>query len=763
MARPDRTQLVQSVLGRGGGGPQTAGNIGAAMAGFMQAVSQAMEKMGRSFAEAQQSQARSTAQSQQQVAQAAAQIANQSQRQGERIAAERRQEARQNRRAEENREYQLDVMEYQQALSQQVQRESQELANLVQQEEKARNAYLDRILGEQATLKQSNDNLEKWVYEVMDANGYWDNLPDGPEIRNMLLDSIRMSRATEESLSDPIYADRANAIAHQAVQSLLSGDEEYPSLVGVKPDRPMVPIPNEMVESLGVDVPVLSEEEIADLEKGKGYPKSGVWAMQADDPRFLLVNPVSYRFITSAKVKDQFLAAIGSEKVKQEAMLQMADQYADASRYFEEIDKLESRMRDTLSIRMESAIDRAFDPSERTDSVDDVLYGMYGALFEEKPELAQKMRALSLSPGHPDRWEPSSAEDFADIIRIKAADEVVRGRLEAEMANPAFKAKMVQWLQSRTPREVYNLGLPDDVANNLVYAIQNKDQWSMFSEVAPDEIITARERAVRHLWSKIRVANMENVTQPSRDNMVIEEYRESLHALRAGQDALATSFLSTLNQGEREEMRRTGSLPESVGEQLRSDEFDEAMAAKGVEQNPFRAPMGMLQSITTILGERPGARTELMDYMRGGPTKAEEDSLYSPENPYRAYYENAANQHPFRESLPPSASARATEAPDNGYNPRALHQRMRESRERASRPDHLYPQRGVQGGTPPTGQPAPQGQPMSPSVPPATAPPIAPEPTPQPTAPGAFGGAQQLSPQPVEATETRQQPGAPTQ
>jgi hypothetical protein len=79
-----------------------------------------------------------------------------------------------------------------------------------------------------------------------------------------------------------------------------------------------------MLDALKLDLPMLTPEEAREWELYNGYPKGGVWAMSMDDPKFVMVNPVSFKAITKAKQDDLMLAVMQSEEARRQYHLRVS-------------------------------------------------------------------------------------------------------------------------------------------------------------------------------------------------------------------------------------------------------------------------------------------------------------------------------------------------------------------------------------------------------------------------------------------------------
>ncbi|MHC4511885.1 MAG: hypothetical protein ACYTAO_23555, partial [Planctomycetota bacterium] len=272
------------------------------------------------------------AQQAEQTQAAVAQVADAAQRavnQAEQRAETRRQEERQEALTEEGRRFQLEAMDYQRELTSKVQREGAELASIIQENEAKKQRLLDEQERGAATIAESVESAVDWVYD-MDAANAWDRLgPKGLETRQQMLDLARMAQVVREDMLDSPYADKLHAMVAQANQSLIRGEETFVEPAGAF-EQPMMPVPAAMLDALKLDLPILTPEEAREWELYNGYPKGGVWAMSMDDPKFVMVNPVSFKAITKAKQDDLMLAVMQSEEARRQYHLRVASDVLEA-------------------------------------------------------------------------------------------------------------------------------------------------------------------------------------------------------------------------------------------------------------------------------------------------------------------------------------------------------------------------------------------------------------------------------------------------
>lgn len=736
--RIDRNALVQAAMGRGGQGGQS--NLVAAMQQFMQTFGKAMNKMVTQVGQAQ------VAQQEEGQAQMAriADVAERSYNQAQQKAETQRQEARQDVLTQEAREYQLNVQDHQLALQRQVESEAKEVALLLQEQEAAKQRILEKRELDSATISEAREAAWKWITEEMDANNQWDLVPNGMETRAQLFDLIRMSDVVNEDYQNSPYSDRLHALVAQTKQAIIRGDTEFESIVGTQPEPPMLPVPASMVESLNLDLPILTREEMREWKNRNGYPKGGVWAMRTDDPKLLLVNPVGFSALMSAKQTDTFLAVTGTKMVQQRILREQSKKQHEWDEFSGPLEEAEAELTKQFVAVVPEAVASAFAPSAlRAPGVDQpsgvdmrsLLRSVYSSVLRD-PDLVDKAMRLGLPEGDPKRWVPGmdpnpgvKAQDFYDGSRIKAADDAVSTYLSEQYNDPVLRSNVAAWLGSMPESGVWQMGLTDDVASQIASIKRGGVSAERAYGATPAKKLM--ERAISQVISRLSIANREQVGIPAANNNVMQVWRDSNHAAAVLQDGTAMAMVSRMDPDELADIARTGKVPQ-------------AMLSEAQEGGMFRAPVGILKGVV-MLHSRPGTRAAIRSYVEGGPTP-EEEQVYDNQkyNMIQAYYRNAADN-----GLGVSVHGKPTAPRQKPYE--ALISRLHQDRARAKAPPTVAPPGGPQP-APATGAPRAPGAAMGPGPSQAAQGVPAPVGAPAPRfgeAAAPLGEATQLAPQPM--------------
>lgn len=768
--RFDRQQLVQAALGRGGGGGGAGGaNLIQAVQAFMDAMGKSMTQFVRGATQAQAQQAEQTQAAVAQVADAAQRAVNQAEQRAE----TRRQEERQEALTEEGRRFQLEAMDYERALTSRVQREGAELASIIQENEAKKNRLLDEQERGAATIAESAESTIDWVYQ-MDAAHAWDRLgPNGLEVRQQMLDLARMSQVVREDMLDSPYADKLHAMVAQANQALIRGEKTFVEPAGAF-EQPMLPIPAAMLESLKLDLPILTPEEAEEWELYNGYPKGGVWAMSMDDPKFVMVNPVSFRVITKAKQDDLMLAVMQSDESRREYLLKVAKDVAEADELMEPMEEAYKELRGSYATTLPDAVANALVPDprrwEQTGAApDQVMRQIYSTVLKNSnvsSEVVDRALRLGLPEGDPNKWQPGvqqdgessadfqarMAEEMYDTVHVYAIADKAQELLDTAMQDPTFRGNIGAWLGSLRFAQLVESGVDPATATDIARARQKVSQrrpthvFDFPPSVEEQMAIPAElaERAVSQVIGKWEAWHRQTMLRPIRTNTIINSWRENNHARAVLKDGHAYSVLSALEPQDLEGLVASGAISAQTAEAVRTG-----------ENRLFTAPVGVMKGILA-LHNRPGSRRMLRKYYETGAgledigqgVRDPEDDPKS--NPIRAHHENAARfgiESPFTMTSQFDAEAGMFESPLQG--PAATPPR----KERA-RPLMSYTDRVLKG----------RAQAMAvQAAPPARTEPPAPPQQPQPQAaqPQQPEGAAQLSPVPVAGGA--QQPQQPQQ
>lgn len=760
--RPDRAALVQAAMGRGrGGGGGGAEGFAAAIQQFMASFGQAMNKMTTQIGKASEMQAR---EGQQQMANVA-NMAEMSYNQAMKKADTQHAEARQDAATQNAREYQLQASDYQAALNKQVESEAKEVALLLTQQQQAQQRVIHDHERSVATVQDAGNQAFKWIYN-MDATNGWNQLgAGGLKLREDMLQLTHTSRALAEDYDNSPYMDKFFALKEQADKDIIAGSPEYQSLSGTRPPQMLIPVPESMTHAKDLDLPVYSKQEIADMELRNGYPKDGLWAMQVNNPdgtpntKTLLVNPVGFRALMAARQEDTAMALLSSAAAKQDFLIKRGKEAKGWKDYSDKQEELQTNLRSTLSDVVPDVISKAMRPPARTAGLGggetiapadlkSLLYSFYGGMLKDSDAI-EKLKGLGLSEGDPKRWVPGDHPELADpgekaaragedsphAWKLTAAERALTSYLDDEAHNgDEIRAQVSHWIAGLTPAQVHQIGLREETANKIaimkqvtpmqkvgLYAQEIESSLPIVGGWAkiPGEARRAMVDATFEVVGKLRSLNRDLVRVPLDTSPVMRNYRDSNHAYEVLTDGHALAAASTMDPADFKTAAAGGFLPAGLNQG---------------EEGLFRRPIGVTQSIVTITG-RPGARTAIKDYARGGPGPEEEKVFKSPEfNKVQGYYEHVSEHGfgPASVNVSPELPGVATTRP---YL--SLTERLHASRAKAL----LTPEQPAQGQAPSAQVPVPQ-QTNAPAPPPAVGSP------PMGEVPPPMGTPDQLAPQP---------------
>lgn len=774
--RFDRQQLVQAALGRGGGGAGGAGLV-QAMQAFMEAMGKSMNQFVRGATQAQAQQAEQTQAAVAQVADAAQRAVNQAEQKAE----TRRQETRQEALTEGGRQFRLESMDYERALMSKVQREGAELASIIQEMESKKQRSLDDQERGAATIAESTESAIDFVHDL-DAAHAWGRLgkPDDPDygwkVRQQMLDLARMSQVVREDMLDSPYADKLHAMVAQASQALIRGDSTYAEPTGTF-EQPMLPIPAAMLEALKLDLPTLTPEEAREWELYNGYPKGGVWKMSMDDPKFVMVNPVSFKAITKAKQDDLMLAVMQSEESRREYHLGVAKDVLEAQEMNEPLERMYNEYGDTVTAVLPDAIVNTLVPNprkwEQTGATpEEVVRQIYSTVLEgtrASKETTDHALRLGLPDDDPNRWAPGirkdgesdadfqvrMAEDMYDTIPMHALATQMQEILTGATTDPTFRGNVGAWLGSLRREQLIESGVDPETATDITRArhrVSQRQPLHVFEgkptaeeqmEIPPE----LAEAAVSQVISKWTKWHRWQMLLPIKNNTIMRTWQENNHAISVLSDGHATSVLSVLEPKDLADMVESGLIPAETAEAVRTG-----------ETKMFRAPMGVLQSIVA-LHNRPGARRGLREYYKAGSgddplrTDPERDSEF---NTVRAHHQDAAKHgitNPFTAIPEFNERTQLYESPIGTTTALPARKERKQSIQRFT--DRVLESRARSQAVQAAPQPPKIGQAGTPEQPPA-------QPPPQPTTQPQPGGAAQLSPMQVEGGGP-QQPQQPQQ
>jgi len=735
--RIDPNALIQASMNRKGSGG-TSQNLMAAMQQFMQTFAKSMGKMMEQVGQASAQQADQSGQQQARIADAAERVFNQAQQKAE----IRRQENRQDVLTQESREFQMSQSDYNMTMQKQIQEDAQSVAMLIQAEESAKSRMLEKRERDSSYIADAAQSANKWI-DSTDANNGWDAIPNGMDVRNQMLDLIRMSEVVNEDFYDSPYADRLHAMVSQTQQAILRGDESFETIVGSEPERPMLSIPASMMDTIGIDLPILSRAEMKEWRNRNGYPKGGVWALKTDDPKRLLVNPVGFSAMMAAKQHDTTLSMLGTKKAQQRFLIDQAKAQREWDRYSKPLEEMEVELGKQYNRILPESMSSVLKPAAMRASLGGVeaaagtdpmsmMMNFYASAVKN-PDQMEKLGRLSLEEGNEKRWVPGApatgqkadkgqqVQDFYDVSRMGAAGDAMEAFLDNASTNPNFQNNVAAWIGGLPEADMWKIGLNEDVASAVAQIKRRGARHERSLDSADTKMLM--RRAVSQVISTWRSTNRERFVVPLRNNNVRQVWRDANHAAGVLQDSTAVAIMSRMEPEELQELGATGHIPEGL--------IDEAG-----RQKMFRTPQGILQSVVT-LNTRPGARRALGVYTNGSLTPDQEEVEKA--DPVAAYYTNtAANGVPGFVPVPTPRDPKMAYTQPH----RALVERLHQSRA-ASVTTVNTPDPADSDGTPvaPTpaqpAQPGPAQAPVGPSAPPQLSEPQAP-----------LSNAPQLGPQP---------------
>jgi len=737
--RIDPNALIQASMNRKGGGG-TSGNLVAAMQNFMQTFSKSMGKMMEQVGQASQDQAQAGAQQSARIADTAERVFNQAQQKAE----TRRQETRQDALTQEAREFSMSQSDYNLTMQKQIQQDAQEVAMLIQAEESAKERMLQKRERDSAMISDTRQTAQTWI-DNTDANNGWDALPNGMEVRNDMLDLLRMSEAVNEDFYDSPYSDRLHVMVAETQRAILRGDESFESIVGTQPERPMLSIPASMLDTVGLDLPILSRKEMKEWRDRNGYPKGGVWAMKTDDPRRLLVNPVGFSALMSAKQHDSTLAMLGTKKAQQAFLIDQARKQREWDRYSKPLEEMEVELAKQYNTILPESMSSVLKPAAMRASLGGVapaqgsdpmsmMMNFYASAIKN-PDQMEKMGRLSLAEGDKDRWIPGApatgqkadkgqqVQDFYDVSRLGAAGDAMEDFLESASVNPNFQNNVAAWIGDLPEADMWKIGLNEDVASAIAQIKRGGTTAEHAYGSAQSKILM--RRAVSQVISSWRSTNRERFVVPLRNNNVKQVWRDANHAAGVLQDTTAVAIMSRMDPEELKELSSTGQIPEGL-------------MGEAEQQKLFRTPQGILQSVVT-LNTNPGGRRALGVYVNGSLTPDQEEVEKA--DPVAAYYSNIAASG----TLGPSSVHDRPVAPGPYTQPhQTLTALLHESRAK-SKASPIDPADSAPPSAAPPQAPSPGTRAPAPG-------PGAPPPAPQLSEPQApLAGPQQLAPQPLGA------------
>lgn len=760
----NRNALVQAALQKQGGGGSTGAMV-QAMQNLIASFNKAATQFVKQSSQAEQQRAQAVQQTMAQIADTAERAVNKAEQRRE----IRRQEARQDRLTQEGREYQLQLDDYRQHMQQQLQKDAADIQLLLQENESKKMRLLDEHERGAATIAESVEAARDWVAD-MDARNGWDRLgPNGSELRKQLLGLARMAEVTRENLIDSPYASKLHAMIADANRAVVAGDESYIDVEGVyKP--PMLQIPKEMIEAANLELPILSEQEAREWENRNGYPKGGVWAMETTDPKYALVNPVSFKALTKARMDDMMLAFVQSEEARRQAQLKLAEKTFLMDQFSEPLEEMQKEFSDAATIFVPDAFAAAIRPGLSQDgsgpptAPEEVIRTVYARAAQGaalQPGVADKALRMALPKDDPNRWLPQApmgpegqldqehAGDFYDLVQIEAMARAAQKTLEEGFEDPTFRGNVGAWLGNLSEPQLWEAGLDGNTAAAIARA-------NLTGTPAPPGVLNDAVSQVISKWSKL---NRQNVLTPARANSPMNAWREANHAAAVLQDGHAHSVLSVLKPEELSSMVASGQISAETAESVRTN-----------QNRLYRAPIGVLNGILRI-HNRPGSRQTLHQYAAGGPAPEMERIEHNPKYAEtRAYFESVAKtgiKAPWTAASEPKAIEVPGQQPSVRERPqpyKELANTILESRHKAlslqtamGRPEemggagirapgaqnvaHRSPQMGSQppqsppSAQPPPGQMAQPQQPRTQLPPGPEAPQLGPQPSPAPSAP----------------------------
>lgn len=312
--------LGQAALG--GMRPSGGGDgVAAALQQFMQVNQKGVQQLMQVVQKLQTALAQQQMQATQQIGATVTDMANRITAQSENA------KAQQDRSADmaEQREFALDVSEYQRELEKQVAEDARKMAQAQREQVEAANRYMVDWEKQRQVVPAATAYYRQ-VVNFLTEEGYFDEIPDGLELRKRMLHDLSASEAWNENHFSSHYADRVASTLQKTLAAINAG-EPYSDLTAVRPDPGMLRIRTDLLPPEGeLDLPTYTAEELAQIKNRSGYPPSGVFALDTGDPAWKLVNPTTYSFLMKMRADDEINVLLSHRKAHKEVLEGQAKQ-----------------------------------------------------------------------------------------------------------------------------------------------------------------------------------------------------------------------------------------------------------------------------------------------------------------------------------------------------------------------------------------------------------------------------------------------------
>lgn len=616
---PMGSSLSQAALSNmqprhGGGGDA----MSAALQQFLEANNRTIQQLVQTVQKLQQAQAEQAASAQQQVANTVTDMAN-------RITAQAEEEkARKERSADikEQRDYAMDVAEYQNKLQQQAAKDAQLVAQQQEEQTAAANRYLMEWERQSKTIPATNEYYRQ-VVGMLDELGHWDNIPDGLQMRRQLLHDLAASEAWNENHFASPYADRVASTLSRTMQAITKG-EPYEDLTGVRPDPGMVPIRADVIQDIGIDLPTYSEEELAKIRNRSGYPPNGVFSLETDDPAWKLVSPTTYSFLMRMRADDEinnFLTMSQAQKERLEGQARKALKDEETLAGLEAVamksldiykgmapGAVETGLGDWIAGARMSAV-----PPEKA-LTHRILTHLFSAT---KPEYANMALRLT-DPRNPTKLE--GMEGYVDgavmSAGLRSVREYITGVMEQD-DNGGLGQFILDAARSQ-PDVLQNLGVPQ------------RDIAAIAGGGAGAQAVAIR-RALWRLTGRVN-AEVSSMIEELESQGPVRQFRDELSTTVRVLDTYRVRH-QALQSPEYQAEQRSRTIPGSDMQNIMQLDLGEG----------FARPMSNLEALGFIYADKPDKAAVLFDYMTAGETGLKSPSF----DAHKGALDWAAERDPF--------------------------------------------------------------------------------------------------------------------
>ena len=110
---------------------------------------------------------------------------------------------------------------------------------------------------------------------------------------------------------------------------------------------------------------VLVQYSVASLTVFTLLTSVNSYAAPMDDPKFVMVNPVSFKAITKAKQDDLVLAVMQSEEARRQYHLRVASDVLEAEEMGEPLERMYKEYGDAVATALPDAVATALSPNPR--------------------------------------------------------------------------------------------------------------------------------------------------------------------------------------------------------------------------------------------------------------------------------------------------------------------------------------------------------------------------------------------------------------